>query len=134
MPDRGSDAPSSDGGSGLCPSGQKVLSWRLTYGWGNCGTYFDNSTTLPAGSYSQVCYSKAQSATVTGSGQSFVVTPQAGCYESGGTPCIYCGPYSYCGSGNGCASGTSVTLTQTSSSTWVGTCGSYKVSLFPICG
>lgn len=111
-----------------CEPGKKP-SWRLYYNWGNCGTYLDYTGPAPEGTYESGCGGKPQSATVSASGDGYVAQLLAGCAETDGTPCVYCGPFAYCGDGSGCPSATPTLLLPDGDWNWVATCGSYKVTL-----
>ncbi len=122
--DSGLDAPVSHPEAGS--DADQIVSWVVRYQTTatNYGTIFALDASAPLGTFSGMCNSAVQTATVVQLGTgNYAVTPMAGCFETTGDPCILCN-----GVGQ-CPSGTTVPLLQADAGLWQGTCGLYTVTL-----
>jgi hypothetical protein len=122
--DATTDAGATDSGT-IEPEMFEASTWEIHYAAGTDGTnfYLAGVSTSPLGVYTSTCYSGPEQATVAPAGTSFTITPNPGCVETNGTPCIYCSL--------GCDSGTTVPVTRVGSSlTWQGSCGQYTVTMW----
>jgi len=122
---------------GVCP-GKTFQRWHISFGGPSYGTFFYRYDANIVGKYSSPCYSTTQYATVTagatttkcGFPDTYYIQPEKKCYNSyagsTGKNCIYCSA--------ACPPGAKITVKRTGSSLlWQGTCGPYKVTLYPDC-